>query len=149
MLFKVYLGASAPWMECMWHGTYNCPAPRRGDATGKEGYPTVVFNVVTSHTRRIISIAGPFDGARNDETIVRVDDIVSKVRTLELFTKYIFKLFDAFGVEVFCKGAWIMCDNMYTVDNMCTAATGRPLAGHAALHQNRNDSRRIVTTPRI
>ena len=91
----------------------NCPAPRRGDAAGKEGYPTVVFNVVTSHTRRIISVAGPFDGARNDKTIVRVDDIVSKVRTLELFTNYVFKMLDASGLEVFCKGAWIMCDGGY------------------------------------
>ena len=34
----------------------------QGDHCGKERYPTVVFNVTTSHNRRIQNVAGPFPG---------------------------------------------------------------------------------------
>jgi hypothetical protein len=58
----------------------NCPSQERYLFTGKEGFPTLVWNVNVSHTRRIFSMHGPFAGSKNDKTIVRTDPFIQKVR---------------------------------------------------------------------
>ena len=40
----------------------NIAAPLIGDHVGKEGYPTIVFNVTASHNRKIINAVGLFPG---------------------------------------------------------------------------------------
>ena len=58
----------------------NCPSQERYLYTGKEGFPTLVWNVNVAHTRQILSMHGPFAGSKNDKTIVRTDPFVHKVR---------------------------------------------------------------------
>eukprot|EP00951_Prasinocladus_malaysianus_P026800 scaffold238804_cov24-Prasinocladus_malaysianus.AAC.1 len=106
-----------PGCICSMDGVHiawdNCPAPDTGKAKGKEHYTTVVFNVCSSHTRRILHVSGPFYGTVNDKSMVRVDHFVDQVRTGALFVNYCFKIFTAIGVEVFLKGAWILVDGGY------------------------------------
>ena len=58
----------------------NCPSQEKYLHTGKEGFPTLVYNMVVGHTRQIFSMHGPFAGTKNDKTIVRTDPFIHKVR---------------------------------------------------------------------
>ena len=49
-----------------WH---QCPVHLRHLCTGRYGSPTVAFQLVCSHTRKIHHISQPFYGATNDITI--------------------------------------------------------------------------------
>jgi hypothetical protein len=40
-----------------------CPATKRPMYSGKEGYPTVAFNVHVTHNKKIVSVSGPYPGA--------------------------------------------------------------------------------------
>lgn len=59
--------ARAPFAEHSWY-------------TGKEGYPTVVFEVTVDHTRKILSASMGFPGSINDRTISGIDTIMRNVR---------------------------------------------------------------------
>lgn len=57
-----------------------CPATERKRYTGKEGYPTIVWNVSITAAKKIIYVSGPFAGADPDKTIVKFDDFALRVR---------------------------------------------------------------------
>ena len=59
----------------------NCPSQEKYLCTGKEGFPTLVYNMVVGHTRQLFSMHGPFAGTKNDKTIVRTDPFIHKVQT--------------------------------------------------------------------
>jgi hypothetical protein len=63
---------------------------------GKEGYPSVVFQVIASHTRKVLGVSGPYYGTWNDKTIARLDDN--------------FQLFMA-GGNVAADGNWTWTDD--------------------------------------
>ena len=50
-----------------------CPADCRFVSTGKEGYPTLAFQVVVDHFRRVHHVSVAFFGAANDKSITRND----------------------------------------------------------------------------
>ena len=102
--------ASMDGVHLAWDNT---PAPASAQHRGKEGYPTLVFNVCVSHTRRILNVAGAFPGARNDKTTVKVDTFVRAVRTMAVYTEYAFRLLRFTGQQALMKGAWILCDGGY------------------------------------
>mmetsp|Transcript_17780 Transcript_17780/g.49766 ORF Transcript_17780/g.49766 Transcript_17780/m.49766 type:complete len:142 (+) Transcript_17780:154-579(+) len=58
----------------------NCPSQERYLYTGKEGYPSLVWNVNVTHNRKIINMHGPFAGGRNDKTTVRDDTFIEMLR---------------------------------------------------------------------
>src|SRR6056300_934652 len=39
-----------------------CPAGYRADCKGKEGYCSVVFQTICSHTKKILGVSGPYFG---------------------------------------------------------------------------------------
>jgi len=57
-----------------------CPAAWTASYTGKEGYPTVAFNVCCHHNKKIFSVSGPHCGARNDKCVVKYDDMISDLK---------------------------------------------------------------------
>ena len=58
----------------------NCPAGDYNRCKGKESYPTLAFEAVTDHNRRIMGISSVQFGTRNDKHIVKLDAVVAKIR---------------------------------------------------------------------
>ncbi len=58
----------------------SCPAGDYNRAKGKEGYPTLGFQVITDFNRRILGVYGPQFGTANDKHIVKTDTNVKKIR---------------------------------------------------------------------
>ena len=45
-----------------------CPFSEANSHTGKEGYPTIAYEVTVDHTGRALGVTGGFAGAQNDKT---------------------------------------------------------------------------------
>ena len=56
-------------VDCVHIPWEKCPAGLLSSCKGKEGYPTLVFEVVVSHTCKILSVSSVFFSADNDKTI--------------------------------------------------------------------------------
>ena len=69
-----------------------CPAGKRSWFKGKEGFPTLAYEVVVDHKRRIQHVTPSHPGAHNDKTIVQFDAFVSQIRTQSLFTDFPFEV---------------------------------------------------------
>jgi hypothetical protein len=93
-----------------------CPQNLVQQFKGKEGYPTVAFNVVADSTRRVQSVTPAFQGTRNDKTMVRADTFVTQLRSDETRTGFTFSLRsdmeDKHKLEDF-QGAYVICDGGY------------------------------------
>jgi hypothetical protein len=72
-------------MDCVHVKWNKCPVSLTNLCEGKEGYPTLVFEVVVSHSREILSCTKSFYGASNDKTIVKYDSFVTQVRDKSLY----------------------------------------------------------------
>jgi hypothetical protein len=91
-----------------------CNASLTTLAKGKEGFPTVVFQLVVNHRRRILHSTGGFLGATNDKTIARFDEYMMALRgCTALASNFKFKLFRANGTQEQHVGAYILTDNGY------------------------------------
>jgi len=90
-----------------------CPA---GDKSwfdnGKEGGPTVVYEVVANRARRILAATPGHPGARNDKTTCRYDDFLTAMRR-GLYQDVEFPLYDLQGNLTRGKGAYLICDGGY------------------------------------
>ena len=60
--------------------------------TGKEGYPTIAYQVAVDFSGRVLGTMAGFAGAHNDTTIIRYDLAVQKVREDHLNTEQTFEL---------------------------------------------------------
>jgi len=69
-------GGSIDVVHLKWS---NCPAGDYNRSLGKEGYPTLAFEVVTGHDREILGISPVQFGTCNDQHIV-IDPTVSKLK---------------------------------------------------------------------
>lgn len=71
-----------------------CPAQLRSAFAGKEGYPSVAFQVSVTHSKRIIAVMNGEPGARNDKkAIVRFDAFgVNAIKDGELLADVVFEL---------------------------------------------------------
>lgn len=90
-------------------GWGKCPYLARHRYTGKEGFPTVVFNVCVSHAKEIFSVTDGFPGATNDKTVVRYDAGIAALQEDKLFTEFQYHLRGS-GLM---KGAYSICDGGY------------------------------------
>jgi hypothetical protein len=100
-------------IDCVHIGWDMCPAGYQADCTGKEGYATLAFEVLVSHTRKIMAVTQSFFGTWNDKTIVRYDDQVSKLRSVPFYTEYKWNLRDSQGNNHEHRGLYIICDGGY------------------------------------
>jgi hypothetical protein len=77
----------------------SCHAPSVPAYKWKENYPTVVYNVTCDHARRVMSVHGPFTGARNDKNIARTDPPVRAVRYDSMYLKFSYPIYDHMGAS--------------------------------------------------
>lgn len=102
-----------------------CPSSLRPDHTGKEGYPTLAWNVNVSHNGKIQNCHGHrrvqgaplelgFRGAINDKTMSRSDRMVTALGTNPLFKNFEYELLSSSdGARIRLKGAYGVNDGGY------------------------------------
>jgi hypothetical protein len=90
-----------------------CPVSWTNICQGKEGYPSLVFEICCSHNRKILSCTNYFWGTINDKTIVKYDDYVMAVKEGRIWADITFKVVDENGTERTMTGVWFLCDNGY------------------------------------
>ncbi len=127
-----YEGENLP--GCM--GSVDCvhvPWPKalasvRSWYVGKEGIPTVAFQVIVNHNRKILSVSQPHPGAHNDKTIASMDPAVHAIRSLQVFITYAWQALTAAGNAAF-YGVYLICDggyHLWRVLQRCGVVTSDP-----------------------
>jgi hypothetical protein len=92
-----------------WH---RCPSVLKHDHQGKEGYPSLAFQVVVNHSRLISHISPAFMGAYNDLTISRNDKVSADIMSGQILSDTPFALFH--GNELRSHhGLYVLTDNGY------------------------------------
>jgi hypothetical protein len=99
-------------MDCTRVRWFRCKKAEKWHATGKEGCPTLVFQVVVDHSRRILYCSNFFLGSNNDITICNNDNFSLKVLN-GLFENVKYELYNAFGDKYNCLGGYIIVDGGY------------------------------------
>jgi hypothetical protein len=89
-----------------------CPAYERHMHVGKEGYPSLAFQVVVDHCRLIHAVSHGFKGACNDQTIARNDEFPMKLFDGK-YKDVEYVLFDKDGIPRKCKGGHLITDGGY------------------------------------
>ena len=99
--------------DCVHIKWERCSAGDRILHKGKEGFPTLSYEVTCDHTSKIIAVTHGFPGTRSDRTIVRFDGFVSDIHDGLKYgdVKYTLKTID--GVEYEEEGAWLLVDGGY------------------------------------
>ena len=82
-----------PWPQC--------PEGYKVTCTGKEGFPTLCWNVGVDRRKIITHIFGPNHGARNDKTIARFDPLIQDMHNNSnaLIANYVFQI-KQYGVSI-------------------------------------------------
>ena len=96
----------------MWK---QCPsAALRHVCTGRRYHcPSVVFQMVCAHTRRIHHVSQPFYGATNGISITYNDSYPREVMLGNVHQDRVFRTFDREGVIPLWRGAYLICDGGY------------------------------------
>ena len=90
-----------------------CPEKLRFLCKGKEGKPSVAFQCVVEHTRRIQHISKPFYGATNDITITYQDTYPMKLLSKQIHADRVFQTYNREGDVTYWKGAYVLTDGGY------------------------------------
>jgi hypothetical protein len=94
----------------MWK---QCPSSLRHVCTGRYHCPSVAFQMVCDHTRRIHHVSRPFYGATNDITITYNDSYPRDVMLGNVHAQRIFSTYDREGGLTNWSGAYLICDGGY------------------------------------
>ena len=94
----------------MWK---QCPSSLRHVCTGRYHAPSVAFQMVCAHTRRIHHVSRPFYGATNDITITYNDTYPREVMLGNVHKEIVFQTYDRQGILRTWRGAYIICDGGY------------------------------------
>ena len=101
-------------VDCVHLVWDKCRAGFQNVCKGKEDHPTLAFEVVASHTKRILSISQFFGGATNDKSIAREDEAIHKLRADDSYlSKVRWSSFDQLGNSSDNEGAYFICDGGY------------------------------------
>ncbi|CAM9899303.1 unnamed protein product, partial [Ectocarpus sp. 8 AP-2014] len=90
-----------------------CPFTLGRSYTGKEGFPTIAYQVTVDHAGRAIAITSGFTGATNDKTIIRYDAGVHTIKTDAQYTKRTYQLRRTDGTFRERMGCYLIVDNGY------------------------------------
>ena len=99
-------------MDCTRIKWWMCPTIYKFKATGKEGYPTLVFQVVVDHLRRVHHVSKYFLGSSNDVMICQNDDFTLEVMAGAL-DDVEYELYDQSGNKYKCRGGYLIVDGGY------------------------------------
>jgi hypothetical protein len=130
---KEYNAAGLPGcigsIDCTHVHWDKCPASHRSLYLGKEKFPTAAFQVVSSHSRRILSCTKvltisynfvnnystmykAFPGTYGDATIIKYDPFVASIAS-GAYDRYTYRLYDAAGDSYMERGCYLICDQGY------------------------------------
>ena len=88
-----------------------CPAGLSNLITGKEGYPSIGYNMICDHLGRELALMPGAHDSINDQTIVKFDEAVEDVKTTnKLFTEYMYEMRNEQGERQLEKGVYIIVD---------------------------------------
>ncbi len=90
-----------------------CPAALRHHCIGCYGYPTLGFNFICSHNRRIQYISKAFYGATNDITITYNDNYPRQLILCQVHNDRIFRTFNRQGDITYWRGGYVITDCGY------------------------------------
>lgn len=99
--------------DCVHIRWERCPAGERSSHKGKEGYPTLSYEVTVDHRKKIIAATQGHPGARNDKIIVKFDGFVSAINNGDLYKDIPYVLTTAEGDEIQQKGLYLIVDGGY------------------------------------
>ncbi|CAM9914719.1 unnamed protein product [Pylaiella littoralis] len=90
-----------------------CPYNQARSYTGKEGKPTVGYQVTVDHTGRVLAVTEGFTGSTNDKTIICWDAAVDQIRRDKQYTEKKFDVYKADGTTQTLEGCYLIVDNGY------------------------------------
>lgn len=100
-------------IDCVHLKWDKCPAWLLNECKGKEGYPSLVYEVCVDHMRRIRSCTNEFYGSVNDKTIIKYDEYITDVKEGKRWADVVFEVLDENGSTVEMNGVFFICDNGY------------------------------------
>ena len=113
---KIYRQAGLPGIVTSMDGVHvtwdKAPYAYKFMYCGKEGYPTVCFDVHVLACGKIVYVAPAMPGAHNDKTQVLYDKLVDALRTNPLFTERRWRFHTSAGPKMI-TGTATLCDNGY------------------------------------
>jgi hypothetical protein len=89
-----------------------CGKEIKWKATGKEGFASLSFEAIVTHSRYCYHVSVAFLGSYNDITVSKNDDFVKRLMA-GLLAELKFVLYDANGVPCLHKGGYLISDNGY------------------------------------
>jgi hypothetical protein len=89
-----------------------CPTGDVNLYTGKEGYPTIAYEMTCSHDGKILYCTPGFYGSQNDKSIIRFDGLISKLRAGS-HKEVQFKVYDVNGDLETLKDPYVLVDGGY------------------------------------
>jgi len=101
-------------MDCTHVPWAMCPVSLTHQCTGKEGYPTLAFQVMVDHSRKIHHVSKVFWGATSDKNITLNDTFPVDLLSRELYKSETFYTFNCDnGQRTQWSGAYILVDGGY------------------------------------
>jgi len=99
--------------DCVHIPWDKCPAGLLTNCKGKEGYPTLAFQIITSHTRKILAASKAFYGTWNDKSITTNDENMVNFRDDPLFAKQRWEYMKEDGTVGIQEGVYLIVDGGY------------------------------------
>lgn len=90
------------------------PAGQQSFYIGKDGKPTVAFEVTCNHHRRILHVTDGHPGSRNDKYIAKTDEFVQAILSGQILQDVEVPLYTANGSVDSLRGLYLISDNGYT-----------------------------------
>ena len=102
--------ASADGVHVPWN---NCHATQNHLYKGKEGHPTIAWNVSVLHSREVVHIAPWKGGATNDKSMAQHDEFFAQLRAGTFHPEKTYTLYERDGTQTVHKGLYAIVDNGY------------------------------------
>jgi Plant transposon protein len=94
-----------------------CPKSLSNICNGKEAFPTIAYQAVVDHSRKILHITQGMYGSTNDITITKYDEFCRDVKRGKVFKDVEFSITDENEGVHKCKGVYFICDGGYPKDS--------------------------------
>ncbi|KAL9185687.1 hypothetical protein ACHAXT_003464 [Thalassiosira profunda] len=89
-----------------------CPAGDLSRAKGKEGYPSIAWEVISDFDRRVLGVSSAQFGTRNDKHIVKIDKNVARIRD-DWYAGVKWTYYTRAGEVKEETGVYLICDGGY------------------------------------
>jgi len=125
-MMEVYAAMGFPGcvgsVDCTHIRWWNCPRKRQNLCRGKEGFPTLAFQVLVDPSRRIQFVSKSFFGSLNDKNICDVDKFIynnnggmlnASGTARLLYKDVIYDIFNKDGEVITLRGGYFISDGGY------------------------------------